>query len=81
MTVFFSRHAKRRMKLYRLAEKDVVDAILRSEASGGRSGATRNLIDFKMDAKYGYPLKIVYVRERARVVVITAYPVKKGKRR
>ncbi len=36
-------------------------------------------VNHDLSNKYGYPLKIVFVIEENDIIVITAYPVKKGR--
>lgn len=70
--IHFSRHAKRRMRLYRISQDAVAD-MLPSTDTPGRHAITRRLADHK------YPIKVVYDVQKESTVVITAYPVKKGK--
>ncbi len=39
------------------------------------------IVDKSLAAKYLYPVKVVFVQERERIVVVTAYPLKKGRKR
>ena len=73
MRIKFSRHAKRRAKLYKIPET-MVEKIL--EGLGLTDGAheiIRNVSGFK------YPIKIVFAVENDIMTVITNYPLKKGR--
>ena len=78
MNIKFSRHAKRRMKLYDITENDVSVAI--------KKGDKRVLPDGKIffvhsrADKFLYPLKIVAVESSDFFLIITVYPLKKGTR-
>ena len=71
MIVKFSRHAKRRAKLYKIAESMVKKILEDSDLSDGEHEVIRNVSGFK------YPIKIVVLVENDIVTVITNYPLKK----
>jgi len=80
MKIEFSRHAKRRMKLYNVAEADVMRVI--QGHKGMRDAAGRHqVVDSLMRAKYHFPLKVVYLQTDEKIVVIAAYLVRKERRR
>jgi hypothetical protein len=73
----FSRHAKRRMKLYNITEKDVTSVIdqgKRESLSSGRVSITHELA-----GKFQYPIKVIGVQDAKSFLVVTAYPIKGGK--
>jgi hypothetical protein len=77
MTVTVSRHARRRLKLYGIAIDDVRATLDGAEAleqqEDGSWAAMRSF-----PGRYGeHPLKVVYVKDDAGLVVVTAYPLKK----
>ncbi len=73
MIVKFSRHARRRAKLYNISES-MVEIILEGlDLSDGEHEIIRNISGFK------YPIKIVFAVENDIVTVITNYPLKKGR--
>ena len=78
MNIKFSRHAKRRMKLYDITENDVSDAI--------KEGDKQILADGKIffvhsrGDEFLFPLKIVAVESSGFFLIITVYPLKKGTR-
>jgi len=73
MKIHFSRHARRRARLYHI-EENVVEEILREEnLVQGKHAVIRSLPGFI------YPLKIVVVVEGDVVTVVTNYPLKKGR--
>ncbi len=73
MKVKFSRHAKRRAKLYEIPESTIKKILANSELSDGEHELIRDVTGFK------YPIKIVISVEKAIATVITNYPLKKGK--
>ncbi len=71
--VRFSRHARRRMKLYDINE-EAVTKLLPLADEPGRQSVTRHLPGRRL------PIKVVYEVKTEETVVITAYPVKKATR-
>jgi len=69
--VKFSRHAKRRAKLYGIPESTVEQVISEANLTDGTHEIIRDIPGFK------YPLKIVATRDGEIATVITAYPLKK----
>jgi hypothetical protein len=68
----FSRHAKRRAKLYSIQESIVAQLILEANLTEGEHEIIRNVPGFK------YPLKIIVSLDGDVVKVITNYPLKQG---
>jgi len=77
MEIKISRHAKRRMSLYRIDESDVIETIKREMTSMITMSETRTAVNRDLSSKYGFPLKVVFVHEGHTVIVVSAYPVKK----
>jgi hypothetical protein len=73
MEIKFSRHAKRRAKLYGISESVVVDILRNMNLHQGEHEIIKNVTGFR------YSLKIVVSIERDTVTVITNYPLKKGR--
>ena len=73
MKVKFSRHAKRRAKLYEIPESTIEKILADSELNDGEHGLIRDIAGFK------YPIKIVISVENDIMTVITNYPLKKGR--
>jgi len=73
MVVKFSRHEKRRAKLYNIQESIVEKILAYSDLSDGDHDVIRKVSDFK------YPIKIVVSVESNVMTVITNYPLKKGR--
>ena len=72
--IIFSRHAKRRMKLYRISEEHIRTLLMdgRQESySQGRFTYTKDMPGFK------YPLKVIVQKEGDTYTIITAYPLKR----
>ena len=74
MAVIFSRHAKRRIKLYNLSESKLSEILKDLDLDDGEHELLRNVSGF------GYPIKIVVAVESNKIVVITSYPLKKGRK-
>lgn len=72
LKIKFSRHAKRRAKLYNIQESIVERVITEANLTHGEHEIIRDVPGFK------YPLKIVAILEGEVVTVITNYPLKKG---
>jgi len=71
--VKFSRHAKRRAKLYKIPESTVEKILADSDLNNGEHEIVRDVSGFK------YPIKIVVSVESNMMNVITNYPLKKGR--
>jgi len=71
--VKFSRHAKRRAKLYKIPETTVERILADSNLSNGEHEIVKDVSGFK------YPIKIVVSVESNMINVITSYPLKKGR--
>jgi len=75
MKVIFSRHAKRRAKLYGITESTVTAMLENMNFQQGEHEIIKNVSDI------AYPLKIVVFVEKNTITVITTYPLKKGRKR
>lgn len=75
MKIKFSRHAKRRVKLYEIPESTIIKILEEKELSQGTHEIIENTKGFK------YPLKIVINLEDDIITVITSYPLKKGRKK
>ena len=75
MEIKFSRHAKRRGKLYRIPEETVRKILEGKELIQGNQEIIEIVEGFK------YPLKIVVEKEDNLITVVTNYPLKKGGKR
>ena len=71
----FSRHAKRRAKLYSISESTIIEILTRMNLRQGEHKIIKDVDGFK------YPLKIVVSVEKDTITVITNYPLKKGMER
>ena len=72
MIIKFSRHAKRRAKLYNISES-VIEKILKNlNLQDGKHEILSDISGFK------YPLKLVVAVDNSIITVITNYPLKKG---
>ena len=71
MDIRFSRHAKRRAKLYNLWLSVITEAISEETLQDGQQEILKTIPGMS------YPLKIIVSRENDRVTVITNDPLKK----
>ncbi|MCX5637401.1 MAG: hypothetical protein NTX52_06880 [Planctomycetota bacterium] len=75
MKIKFSRHAKRRAKLYNISESIILRVFGNKDLSHqGMSEIVENVEGFK------YPLKIVVAVEDDVITIVTNYPLKKGRK-
>lgn len=75
MKIKFSRHAKRRAKLYNIQESTILNILQNIELSQGTHEIIENVEGFE------YPLKIIIAVENDITTVITNYPLKKGRKK
>jgi len=75
MEIKFSRHAKRRAKLYGISESTVIDILRNMNLHQGEHEIIKPISGFK------YPLKIVVSVEEDLITVVTNYPLKKGRKK
>ena len=75
MRIKLSRHAKRRTKLYGIPESIITDIVRGINLEEGEQEIIKSVEGFK------YPLKIVVSVEKNLAIVITSYPLKKGKKK
>lgn len=73
MLVKFSRHAKRRVKLYSILESTIENILVNMDLNQGEHEVIKNVSGFR------YPIKIVVAVEGDIITVITNYPLKKGR--
>jgi hypothetical protein len=78
MEIIFSRHALRRAKLYSIDLGDVV-VVIEQDSAPPQEGEQKEIVEIALAGKYVYPLKVVYMCESGKFVVITVYPCKKEK--
>ena len=75
MKIKFSRHAKRRARLYGISETTISNIIASMDLIQGEHEIIKNVIGFK------YPLKIIVSVEKELIKVVTNYPLKKGRKK
>jgi hypothetical protein len=75
MEIKFSRHAKRRAKLYEISETIIMDILMNMNLRQGEHEIIKEVLGFK------YPLKIVVSVEEDLMTVITNYPLKKRRKK
>ena len=74
MEIKFSRHAKRRAKLYKIPESTILRILEGKDFNQGKQEIIENVEVFK------YPLKILIAVENDIITVETNYPLKKGRK-
>jgi len=74
----YSRHAKRRMALYGISEKDVA-AVVKEGKREDLAEPGRVSFTWPLAAKSKYPIKVVGLEQGKDFMVITAYPLKRGR--
>lgn len=72
MEIKFSRHARRRTKLYNISESVIEGILTDLDLENGKHEVIIDVSGFK------YPIKLVVAVENNIVTVITSYPLKKG---
>ena len=75
MQIKFSRHAKRRARLYKISESVIFNTLKNLKLSQGKQEIIKEVDGLK------YPLKIVVSVENDIITVITNYPLKKGRKK
>jgi hypothetical protein len=75
MKTKFSRHAKRRAKLYNISESIILKVLEGKDLSHqGTHEIVEDVEGFK------YPLKVVTAVENGIITIVTNYPLKKGRK-
>lgn len=75
MKIKFSRHAKRRAKLYNISESVILKVLRDKDLSHqGTHEIAENVKGFK------YPIKIIVTVENDIITIVTNYPLKKGRK-
>ena len=72
----YSRHSKRRMKLYNISKADVETVVTKGESETLADGKIAFI--FNIGDKFMYPIKVVAGVDSDSLVVVTAYPLKRG---
>ncbi|OGP95207.1 MAG: hypothetical protein A2157_06600 [Deltaproteobacteria bacterium RBG_16_47_11] len=75
MKIKFSRHAKRRAKLYEIPESIITGILTNMNLHQGEREIIKDVEGIK------YPLKVVVSVEKHLTTVITNYPLKKGRKK
>jgi hypothetical protein len=75
MDIKFSRHAKRRAKLYGISETIIMDILRNINLHQGENVIIKDIHGFK------YPLKIVVSVKEDLITIETSYPLKKGRKK
>ena len=75
MEIKFSRHAKRRAKLYNVPESTILEILEGKQLSPGIHEIIENVEGFK------YPLKVIISIEDDITTIITNYPLKRERKK
>jgi hypothetical protein len=68
------------MTLYNIDENDVIETMELTANECGDYGK-QEILNEDLIYKYGYPLKVVFIKENEDYVIISAYPLIKGKKK
>ena len=79
--VIFSRHARQRMRLYGVTVDQVGAALAKPDEGPALEGSRQVVLKVFAGSFDGLPLKVVYVMEDARALIISAYPLKRRYKR
>ncbi|NQU63349.1 MAG: DUF4258 domain-containing protein [SAR324 cluster bacterium] len=71
--IIFSRHAKRRLKLYKISERWLETVLSSKQLSTGKHTV------FEESPEHALPIKTVIKVCEDEMMIITSYPLKKGK--
>ncbi len=71
-----SRHAKNNLRLYKIAKRDITEAVESPDFTDKEGNALIAIKEF-LSKFSGYPLKVIYEKKGGQIKVITAYPLKK----
>jgi hypothetical protein len=74
MIINYSRHAKRRAKLYNIPESTIKEILKDLDLWDGEHELIKDIPGFT------YPIKIVVSIERNIITVVTNYPLKRGRK-
>lgn len=74
MEIKFSRHAQRRAQLYKIPETAILEILEGKHFSQGNQQIIEHV------GGRQYPLKIILAVEHDRITIVTAYPLKRGKK-
>jgi len=75
----FSRHAKRRMKLYGISKEDVLNVLRNGRKETSEDGKRFFLHD--INEKFKYPIKVITAQSDKMLVIVSAYPLKKRRKK
>lgn len=75
MKIIFSRHAKRRAKLYKISESVIFEILENMEWSHGKHEIIKKVEGFK------FSLKIVVDIKNDILTIVTNYPLRKGRKK
>jgi hypothetical protein len=75
MKIKFSRHAKRRARLYGISKSVIESILLSMNLNQGNHEIIKKVVGFK------YPIKILCDLDKEDFTVITCYPLKKGRKK
>lgn len=72
LRIQFSRHARRRAKLYDILEQDIINVMQEKAIDQDR---VEIIVDLD---KYSHVIKVIASRKGEDIIIITCYPLKKG---
>ncbi len=69
------------MALYGITDEDIEKAIANPDVGPGTEGKRYSVLRTEKGKFKSMPLKVIYVMEDGKIVVVSAYPLKKSYRR
>jgi hypothetical protein len=76
--IHFSRHARRRMKLYGISEEEVLHILRTGKAERTKDDKIVSL--GHIEERFSYPIKVISAYRDTSLVIVSAYPFKRRKR-
>jgi len=67
------------MKLYNISEEDIINIIEHYKLQHGIAQGKQEVMSESV-CRYEYPVKVVFSYENDKILIVTAYPVKKGEK-
>ena len=78
MGIIYSRHASQRVKLYQIDSEEIDHRLAEMDLDSLPLNEKRTFIFEGVRSKAAKPIKVVLVKERSEIVIVTIYPVKRG---
>jgi hypothetical protein len=80
MDIHFTRHARNRIRLYRIDREQLLRILNSLDLKSLPASQSRTFFFEGVRSTMGTPIKVIAVRRKDRIVIRTNYPIKKGKK-